>query len=269
MCLPLSATLPNFTVQISHHSSFERDQYIRYQSSLSTQGALSSLAPTPHQDSGLSESSSSSILISEETDQNDIVPDSQSLPGSSSYVPSKTVSEVTSSYELAGPTTIVHSSRIADSSDFNFSSLREPEPTQTGDALSSSIVSASEGLTVSSQRSRSAPLQPSSAASRNPSSRRVAIVQLSSSVSNPSLVIPDSLEQVSLTQLVPTPTQGDNSSFRTKNISTQTQCSFPSQKLKSTSPELDFQTQVSFVLDSQTTQASTELVGKYIYHSAQ
>lgn len=265
MCSPSSATRAGFTVQISQHSSFERDQYIRYQSSLSTQGALSLLSPRP--DSELGESSPSSISSLEKADQNGIVPDSQSLAGSFDYVPSTSAtsaSELTSSNQSAGDISIVHSSHIADSSDLD-SSLRESGATHTSDARSSSVVTASEGLVVSSQRSRSAPLQPSSAKSRRkPSSRRGAIPQLFCRLSDPSPIIPDSLEQVSSTQLAQTPIQRVNSSSGTKDLNENTHFSYSSQKLNS-SPELDFQTQISLVLDSQTTQASTELVGKYIF----
>ena len=265
MCSPLSATLAGFTVQISQHSSFERDQYIRYQSSLSTQGALSLLSP--HRVSELGESSPSSISSLEKSHQNGIVPDSQSLAGSSEYVPSinaTSTSELTSSNQSAGDIFIVHSSRIADNFDLG-SSLRESEATHTSDSLSSSVVSASEGLVTSSQRSRSAPPQLSSAKSRRKHSpRRGAIAQLSRKLPHPSPIIPDSLEQVSSTQLAQTPIQGDNSFSGTKELNINTYFSNPSQKLNS-SPEIDFQTQISLVLDSQTTQASTELVGKYIF----
>lgn len=265
VCSPLSATLAGIIVQISQHSNFEQDQYIRYQSSLSTQGALSLLSP--HRDSELGEASPSSISSLEKADQNGIVPDSQSLAGSSDYVPSPSAtsaSELTSSNQSAGDISIVHSSRIADRFDLD-SSLPESEATHTSDALSSSVVSASEGLVISSQRSRSAPLQLSSAKSRRkPSSRCGAIAQLFRRLSDPSPIIPDSLEQVSSTQLAQTPIQRDNSSSGTKELNKNTHFSYPSQKLNS-SPELDFQTQISLVLDSQTTQASTELVGKYIF----
>lgn len=262
--LPLSANLPDFAVQISQHSSFERDQYIRYQSSLSTQGPISSLPP--HRDSGLGESSPSSILISDKADQTGIVPDSQSLPGSSSYVPSTIASEVTSANHSARD---IHSSRIADCSDLDSTNLRESEATQTGDAFSSSVASASEGFVVSSQRSSSAPPLLSSTVSRQLSSRRAAITQLARSVSDPRPVIRDSLGQVSLTRLLQIPTQGDDSSAGTKNFIKNIHHSYPSQNLETSSLELDFQTQVSLVLGSQTSQASTDLVGKYIYHSVQ
>lgn len=64
-----------------------------------------------------------------------------------------------------------------------------------------------------------------------------------------------------------TPTQADYSFSGTKDLSKSPQNSYSSQNLESSSPELDFQTQVSLVLGTQTTQASTDLVGKYIHHS--
>lgn len=267
MRLSSSATLPDFTVQISPHSSFERDQYILYQSSLSTQGALSSLPP--HQDSGLGESSPSSILISEKADQNDIVPDSQSLAGSSSYVPSTSASEGTSSHQSARDFAIACSPCIADSPDIDSSRLLETEVTRTGDAPSSSVVSTSASLIISSQRSRSVPPQSSSVASRKVSSGRAVTAQLSRSVSDPGPVVPDSLEQVALIQLAQTPTRGENTLSGRKNLSTNTHHLHSSQIFGSSSPYLEFQTQVSIVLGNQTTQASTDLVGKYIYQSIQ
>ena len=73
-------------VQISQHSSLDRDQYLHYHSSLSTRSYLSS-AP-PHEDSGLGESSPAPEDSSPwKSIHGGIVPDSQSLPGSSDYHP--------------------------------------------------------------------------------------------------------------------------------------------------------------------------------------
>jgi len=81
-----TSNLPNLIVQISQHSSFDRDLYIAYQSSLSTQGTLPSVPE--HPDSGLGESFSESDTPSPGPFEKDcIIPDSQSLPGSSSYIP--------------------------------------------------------------------------------------------------------------------------------------------------------------------------------------
>lgn len=176
-------------------------------------------------------------------------------------MPSTSVSEVTSSNQSPRDLAIVHSFRIADDSDLDFSSLREPETNRTGDELSSFVVSASasEDLSVSLQLSRSAPTQSSSAASGKPSPG-CAAVQPTRSASDLNPVIPDSLEQVFLTPAGQTSTQGANSFSVKTNLG---------QKLESSSPELEFRTQVSLILDSQFTQASPDLVGKYIHHWVQ
>ena len=262
-----SAIHTGFTVQICQHSSFERDQYIQYQSSLSTQGVVPSLSL--RRASGLGESSPCSIFNTESTDQNVIVPDSQSLANSSSYLPSTSASEVTSSNESAQDIALFHSSRVADYCEIDSFNLREYEATQTGNAPSSSVVSASESLVTFSQRSISAPPLSSSVVSGNLSSRRAAIPHPSRSESVPSFVIPESVSQVSLSRLVQTSTQGDDSFSRTKGPGKNTQHSSSSEKLGGSSPYLDFQTQVSIVLDCQSTQVSTDFVGKYICHLVQ
>lgn len=73
-------------VQVSQHSSFDKDLYNTYQSSLSTQRNSSSVAQ--HPDSGLGDSSPEPETSATPVIEKDgIVPDSQSVPGSSSYVP--------------------------------------------------------------------------------------------------------------------------------------------------------------------------------------
>lgn len=79
-----TSSRPSLFVQLSPHSSFDRDLYIAYQSSLSTQGTLPSVLE--HSDSGLGESFSEPDIPPPRTFEG-IVPDSQSLPGSSSYIP--------------------------------------------------------------------------------------------------------------------------------------------------------------------------------------
>lgn len=76
---------------ISQHSSFERDSYIRYHSSLSSTNITWSFLQ--YQDSGIGEFSSlPDNLRSEKFERVIVIPDSQSLPGSSSYVPTSTTS---------------------------------------------------------------------------------------------------------------------------------------------------------------------------------
>ena len=77
---------PNAAVHISQQSNFDQDLYITYISSLSTQGNSSTLAE--HPDSGIGESSPEPEVISQQIGKDGVIPDSQSLPGSSSYIPS-------------------------------------------------------------------------------------------------------------------------------------------------------------------------------------
>ena len=77
---------PNAAVQISQYSNSDKDLYITYISSLSTQGNSSSV--TEHPDSGIGESSSEPEVLSHQVERGCVVPDSQSLPGSSTYIPS-------------------------------------------------------------------------------------------------------------------------------------------------------------------------------------
>ena len=76
----------NAAVELSQHSNLDKDLYIAYISSLSTQGHSSSLVQ--HPDSGIGESSPEPEVISQHIGKDCVVPDSQSLPGSSSYIPS-------------------------------------------------------------------------------------------------------------------------------------------------------------------------------------
>ena len=77
-------------VRISQHSGFERDLYLRYPSSLSSHSVIASLPP--HQDSGLGASSPPPDLSNREgSPQVCVIPGSQSLPGSSSSVPTSSV----------------------------------------------------------------------------------------------------------------------------------------------------------------------------------
>ena len=77
---------PNAAVQILQYSNTDKDLYITYISSLSTQGNSSSVAE--HPDSGIGEPSPEPEVLSHHFEKGCVVPDSQSLPGSSSYIPS-------------------------------------------------------------------------------------------------------------------------------------------------------------------------------------
>ena len=79
---------PNFAVQIEPRGSLDKEAYIAYNSSLSNQETPRSARP--HSDSGFEESSSrENSPFHRETEKGIIVPDSQSVPGSSSSVPTQ------------------------------------------------------------------------------------------------------------------------------------------------------------------------------------
>ena len=83
--------LPGVAVEVEPRGSLDKEAYTAYHSSLSTQDVKKST--NPHSDSGFEESSShepSPVRPREEKEI--IVPDSQSLPGSSSYVPTQATS---------------------------------------------------------------------------------------------------------------------------------------------------------------------------------
>ena len=76
------------TVQISQRSNLDRELYIAYQSSLSTQETPPFLSNSSSGTEGFTAPPAASLA----TDSNGIVPDSQSLPGSSSYQPTPSTS---------------------------------------------------------------------------------------------------------------------------------------------------------------------------------
>ncbi|KAI9880921.1 MAG: hypothetical protein M1830_009989 [Pleopsidium flavum] len=98
--LPTPAPL-RLAVQISQHSSFDRDQYVQFIASSSVQG-LSSSQPQDL-DSGLGSSSPFQQTVADPVAfyRAGIVPDSQSLPGSSSYIPTSSISVDTSADSVA------------------------------------------------------------------------------------------------------------------------------------------------------------------------
>ncbi len=185
---------PNLLVQISQHSSFDREQYLQYHSSLSVNSVLSSLPP--HQDSGLGESSPppdpSHLELSP---QIRIVPDSQSLPASSSYVPTPSFSDENIG---ASPTTgFRESTYISTSFDQDTGLLTEDE------FLSSDPIEDSTGFYVAEspeytsrfRRSRSVPTQNSIELTFSISSRATLAAAVPRSLSDPNLLF-SSLESL-------------------------------------------------------------------------
>ena len=145
-----TSNLPNITVQISQHSSLDRDLYVAYQSSLSAQGHSSSLQS--HPDSGLGEPAPPATSLSY---SHGIVPDSQSLPGSSSYQP-------TSSPSLAvlgaDHSPLIHQSCISsNNTDLESSTVEVVEANDSIEDSSAVVVAASQPSVIASERSKSEP----------------------------------------------------------------------------------------------------------------
>lgn len=146
-------------VRITQHSSLEKDQYASYHSSVPTRSILSSLPP--HQDSGLSHSSpsSNSSVEQDKSTKPSIIPDSQSLPGSSSYVPSSNSSgEATEGYIEDSLFT------LSDSADFRYTrdrpaSLATDEEEIQPQENSGFYVAQSPEYAERFRRSRSAPVE--------------------------------------------------------------------------------------------------------------
>lgn len=124
--LPPSGNPLNFAVEISQHSSFDRDQYTHYQSSLSTQGFSSSLL---FQDSKLGDSSAPpGGSRPTQVYSDSIVPDSKLLPGSSSYVPTSSNSfQTTTSNRSTQDHSIISTVEIAPESEAQYLSSRDSE----------------------------------------------------------------------------------------------------------------------------------------------
>ena len=85
------SNFPGIAVEIKPRGSLDKEAYTAYHSSLSTQGFHN--PASPQSDSGFEESSSSEgSPVQQENKKETVVPDSQSLPGSSSYVPTRATS---------------------------------------------------------------------------------------------------------------------------------------------------------------------------------
>ena len=141
----------NIIVQISQHSSLDKDLYIAYQSSLSSEQTSSLIVP--HKSSGLEESSlpTTDSLV----DSNGIIPDSQSLPGSSSYRPTSSTSLVVLG---ADQTPLNYQSRVSQLDNTNLeSSISAVTETSGSIGDSSVVIPASQPSFAASERSRSEP----------------------------------------------------------------------------------------------------------------
>ena len=141
----------NIIVQISQHSSLDRDLYIAYQSSLSSEQTSSLVVP--HKSSGLEGSSppTTDLLV----DSDGIIPDSQSLPGSSSYRPTSSLSLVVLGADQAP---LNHQSRVLQLNNINLESSISAVTESSGSIGGSSVViPASQPSFAASERSRSEP----------------------------------------------------------------------------------------------------------------
>ncbi len=134
---------PSITVQVSQHSSLDRDLYIAYQSSLSTQSNLSSLIP--RQNSRDREST---------PECNGTIPDSQSLPGSSSYQPTSSTSLVVLGADQAP---LAHQTSLHNSTDLESSSGELARSNDSIEDSSAFVVAASQASIIESERSKSEP----------------------------------------------------------------------------------------------------------------
>lgn len=156
-------------VQVSQHSNFDKDLYVAYQSSLSTQGNLHPLLPHPV--SGPAESS-----------HNSIVPDSQSLAGSSSYQPTSSTSSAVLGVDQAP---LTHKSCVLyNSTDLESSTGEIVETNDSIEDSSAVVVAASQPSVIASERSRSEPA-PSTAESSSASLSGARFPSLPRSTSDP------------------------------------------------------------------------------------
>lgn len=249
--------IPNIVVQISQHSSFDPEQYVLYKSSLSTQD-ISSL---PHQDTGPDESFlSADSSISQTQDRNRIVPDSQSLADSSSYIPSSTAENVPNLNQSAQEVYYPHILQITQTSDLKTTS--QSEAIQSIERFSSSSVTANKELEAHLRRPRFASSQPSSAVSNN-SLSEILKSHVSRSQSDPDFSSSSNLRQSSSHQVSANLLQSESPSSRVQE-SSESHHSHPIQVFHSGGPDPDpeFQTQAPLFLDSQATQSSTDFLGE-------
>lgn len=158
--IPPSNLKSSLLVNISQHSSFERDPHLDYHPSLSANSTVSSVPL--QEDSGLGESSpspeDSSLNISPQVR---IVPDSQSIPGSSSYILTSsetyTDSATSSSYRTLQST---HASASFDQAT-GFLSKDETSHIESAEGSSGFYVAESPEYASRFRRSRSVPTKSS------------------------------------------------------------------------------------------------------------
>ena len=167
---------PHIIVQVSQHSSLDKDLYTTYQSSLSTQGT-SSLLPI-HTQPGLEGSSPPHSPA----DSNGIIPDSQSLPGSFSYRPTSSASLAV----LGADHTPLNSQHrvLHDNTDLESSTGGVAEAKDSIEDSSAVVIEASQPSVIASERSRSEPA-PTTTESSSASSFGAQLRSLARSTSDP------------------------------------------------------------------------------------
>ena len=141
---------PKVVVQVSQHNSFDRDLYVAYQSPLHTQNRASSFIAHSDSETGIS-------LLPAAFDSNSIIPDSQSLPGSSSYAPTSCASSAVLGVDQAP---LSRRSRIlCNSTDIESTTGGLADAIESSEVSSAIVIATSQPSVTSSARSKSEPLR--------------------------------------------------------------------------------------------------------------
>lgn len=252
--------LSDLTVRISQHSSLDRDQYLSYKSSLSSQSIFASRPSYLETESGESLLVPLSDIQSEPKPcQSDIFPDSQSAAGSSSYVPtSSTFLNEASSNDSAEGDSPHSNSPNTRTNHSGFSSSVRSNTNQTCQIVPSTTVSASQDF-LRSQRADSAPLQSSPTALQPTSLVEVEATQVFRSRLDSPSIISDSLGRGSshLTQETVSSSRGLDPRWSLRQF-------HPTREFGVDDLDLgiNFQTQTSLALGSQPNLGSSESIGK-------
>ena len=170
---------PNIIVQISQHSSLDRDLYVAYQSSFSLQGTSSLSSSQTHPNSGFEGSLPPTTEFP--GDSNGIIPDSQSLPGSSSYAPPSSTPLALLGADQAPQTQKFRVSQ--NSTDLESSTGGIAEANNSIEDSSVAVVASSQYSVINSERSRSEPAPNTKASSTSLSGAR--LPSLPRSISDP------------------------------------------------------------------------------------
>ena len=136
-------------VQVSQHNSFDRDLYVAYQSPLPTQDKSPSLIAPSDSEAGIS-------LLPAAFDSNSIIPDSQSLPGSSSYAPTSCASSA-----VLGVDQAPHSRKsriLCNSTDIESTTGGLADAIESSEVSSALVEATSQPSVTASARSRSEPI---------------------------------------------------------------------------------------------------------------